>query len=551
MRFVSLITALVVAAVLFGLVMKREEMLAFAGVAAQDAPAPEEVAEPPATDALPEGTVRVMAKHSVAQEIDSAVVLRGETEAVRQVEVRAETAGKIISPPLRAGQMVEAGQLLCEIDPGTRQVQLREAEAALATARAGLPESIARLAEARAQLPAAEAAIAQAEAAIPAAEAQLAQARAGLPAAEASLKEAQAAVPAAEAALAEAESRLPETEARLAEAQSRLKEAEINLTAAQKLAQGGFAAQTRLAGAEADYESAKAGVQTALTGQKTAATGVETARSQLEGAHARVESARSQVETARAAVETATSGIANAKAGLASAKAQKESAAAAVQAAMTGEESARSAIQSAEAAVASGQNELDRLAIHAPFGGLLETDTAELGALMQTGSACATVIQLDPIKLVGFAPETEIARVKDGARAGARMVDGREITGTVSFVSRSADPVTRTFRVEITLPNADLSIRDGQTVEIAIEADGAPAHLLAQSTLTLNDEGELGVRTISDASEALFMPVTLLRDTRQGVWVTGLPDAVDVITVGQEYVTDGVPVAPSFEEILQ
>ena len=44
----------------------------------------------------------------------------------------------------------------------------------------------------------------------------------------------------------------------------------------------------------------------------------------------------------------------------------------------------------------------------APFAGLLETDTAELGALLQTGSPCATIIQLDPIKFVGFVPEAEL-----------------------------------------------------------------------------------------------------------------------------------------------
>jgi len=46
----------------------------------------------------------------------------------------------------------------------------------------------------------------------------------------------------------------------------------------------------------------------------------------------------------------------------------------------------------------------------------------------------------------------------------------------------------------------------------------------------------------------VFAPVQLLRDTVQGVWVTGLPDAADVITVGQEYVVEGVEVAPSFQE---
>lgn len=526
MRIMSIITAIIVAGVLYALVLQRDALMAFTG---QEAPPAETNAEPAADvaategDDLAPGTVRVMARHSIAQPVDSAVFLRGETQALRQVEVRAETSGKVVSDPLRKGAQVTEGQLLCELDPGTRAVTRREAEARLASAKALLPESRARLAEAHAQIPAAEAGILQA--------------RAAVPAAEAALLEAQARVPQAEAALEEARARLPESESRVTEAEARVREAEINLTAAKSLAQSGFAAQTRLAGAEATYESAKAQIQTAQTGLKSAAAGVESALSALEGAKAGVQSALSNVEGAKANVATAQSRLESAQAG--------------VQAAMTGEESATASIQSAEAAIAAADKDIERLAIRAPFGGLLETDTAELGALMQPGSACATVIQLDPVKIVAYVPETSVGRLDLDARAGARLVDGREITGTVSFISRSADPATRTFRVELEVANPDLAIRDGQTADIAIEAEGTKGHLVPQSALTLDDEGELGVRTVAADLTALFVPVTVLRDTRQGIWVGGLPDTADIIILGQEYVTDGVALAPSYEEVIQ
>ncbi|SMX28904.1 Efflux pump periplasmic linker BepF [Pelagimonas phthalicica] len=611
MRIFSLITALVVAAVLYGLVLERDRLLGFAGVtgdAEPETPVLEDVAQAEtAKPEIPEGTVRVIALRSTVQEIDSAVFLRGETAALRQVEVRAETSGKIISEPLRKGAQVAADQLLCAVDPGTSDISLRETMARLLEAKARLPEAAARLSEAKAQIPASKARILEAEAAVPAAEARLLEARAGIPAAaarlaeaqarvpeaeagleeatsripeaEARLAEAEAAVPAAKAALAEAETRLPEAEARLVEAKARVAEAEINLNAAQKLQKGGFAAKTRLAGAEAAYEAAKAGVQSALAGLKAASSGIEGAKSRLQGALAGVQSAKSQVEAARvgvqsaqtqiqnakagvqnaqsqvegakAAVETALSAVEGAKAAVILAKSQLESSEAGVKAAMTGEESARSAIQSAEAAIAGAEMNIDRLGIHAPFAGLLETDTAELGALLQPGAACATIIQLDPVKIVGFVPEAQVARVKLGANAAARLVDDREVFGQVTFVARSADPLTRTFRVELTLPNPDLSIRDGQTADLAIEAEGAKAHLIPQSALTLDNDGSLGIRQVTEAGTAEFLPVRMLRDTVQGVWVAGLPDTVDIITVGQEYVTDGVPVAPSFEEVIQ
>ncbi|MCB1334971.1 MAG: efflux RND transporter periplasmic adaptor subunit [Roseivivax sp.] len=437
MRIVPIITACVVALVLYGIVVERDRLGEFAAAvlpeAATKAPvvaAAETAATPAAAEApLPEGTVRVIAMKSVAQEIDSAVVLRGVTEAARQVNVQAQTSGIVVSEPLRRGAFVQQGQVLCEIDPGTRPANLAEAEARLAEARARRPE---------------------------------------------------------------VEARIPEAQAQVEAARAQLAEAEINANAAQKLSEGGYASETRVKAAQAAVRSAEAAVS---------------------GAEAGLKSARSGLDSLQAGIE------------------------------------------SAEAAVARARTEIEYLTVRAPFAGLLESDAAETGSLLSgsapSGGHCATVIQLDPIKIVGFLPEMSVARVEVGARGGARLTSGQEVAGRVTFLSRSADPLTRTFRVEITIANPDLSIRDGQTAEIAIESEGAMAHLLPASALTLSDEGELGVRTVDAEEKALFKPVTLLRDTREGVWLTGLADTETVITVGQEYVTDGVPVAPSFEDIIQ
>ena len=409
MKIIPIITAALVCVALFFLVLKRDQLMGFAGYDTAAAETPAEAT--PEMDAEAETTVpgvAVVAIHSVAQTVDTAVILRGRTEAARQVTVASETSGQVISEPLRKGAFVEAGDQLCQLDPGTRDASLAEARARLA----------------------------------------------------------------------EAEGRVPEAEAGVTEASARISEAEINLNAAQRLSQDGFASETRRVSAEAAMEAAQAGLK------------------------------------------RANSGVASAQAG----------------------------IEAAAAAVAAAERQIELLTITAPFSGLLETDTAELGTLMQPGSPCATIIQLDPIKLVGFVPETEVGKVNLGAMAGARMATGEDVRGEVTFLSRSADELTRTFRVEVTVPNNDMKISDGQTVEILVASDGRTAHLINQSTLTLNDEGALGVRTVRPDNITQFMPVTLLRDTAEGVWVADLPDEVDIITVGQEFVTEGVHVTPTYEE---
>lgn len=406
MRIFSIITAIVVIAALYMLVIERDTLMSYVG-GSEETPAPEVEAVAVAPVENAQRVVSVVVKTSVAQNIDSAVLLRGRTEAARQVLIQAETSGLIVSEPLRKGQFVEKGELMCEIGAGTR---------------------LAALAEAEARVP-------------------------------------------------EAQARVPEAEGRLEEARARLNEAEINDNAAKQLSADGFASNIRVAGTKATVESARAGVQSA----------------------------------------------------------------------MSGVQSARAGIESAEAALSSARKEIEKLQIKAPFAGLLETDTAELGSLMQPGAACATIIQLDPIKMVGFVPEADVQRVEVGALAGARMTNGEDVRGTVTFVSRSSDPETRTFRVEVAVPNVDLKISDGQSAEILIAAEGKSAHLLPASALTLNSHGALGVR-IADGDMADFKPVTILKDTVNGIWVAGLPESLDVIVVGQEYVTAGVKITTTNEK---
>ncbi|MDA9244404.1 efflux RND transporter periplasmic adaptor subunit, partial [Amylibacter sp.] len=75
---------------------------------------------------------------------------------------------------------------------------------------------------------------------------------------------------------------------------------------------------------------------------------------------------------------------------------------------------------------------------------------------------------------------------------------------------------------------------------------GAKGHLLPQSSLTLNSSGVLGVRIALD-DKAKFIPINIIRDAEEGVWVTGLPNSVDVIIVGQEYVTDNSNIKVSYK----
>ncbi|MEM8570773.1 MAG: efflux RND transporter periplasmic adaptor subunit [Pseudomonadota bacterium] len=364
MRWVSIVSAVVVGGVLYASIMERDRLLAIAGVetegeAAADIDSSDGVIGA-STDA---NAISVVVQRSVAQDVDNTVVLRGRMEAERRVEVMAETMGRIISEPLRRGARVRAGQLLCELDPGTRPAALAEAEA-------------------------------------------------------------------------------------------RYREAEANAEASERLSERGFTAET--------------------------------------------------------------TAIAN-----------------------------RASLQAAQALIEQAELELGRLKILAPFDGQIESDTAEFGALLQPGSECATVIDLNPMKFVGFVTERMVDFVEPGAPISVRLITGQELEGEVTFVSFSADPDTRTFRVDASIPNPDRTIRDGLTAEGRISAAGTPAHLVPQSALTLDDAGRLGLQLAVDGA-AQFASAGVLRDTDEGIWLTDLPDEIDVIVTGQNFVVDGQPLAVTY-----
>lgn len=200
--------------------------------------------------------------------------------------------------------------------------------------------------------------------------------------------------------------------------------------------------------------------------------------------------------------------------------------------------SAKAAISSAQAGLDNAQAELARTEIHAKVAGVVQDPLVNAGAMLGMGQPCATIVQLDPMVFIGQVPEARIGLAKLGLSAKIKTITDQEVDGKVTFISATADAATRSFPVEIELPNADGSIRDGITATATVTMGTALAHLLPQSVLTLNDDGVLGVSAVVDGS-VKFMPVTIASDTREGVWVLGLPPAVDVITVGQEYVIDG------------
>jgi multidrug efflux system membrane fusion protein len=309
-------------------------------------------------DAKAEKTIPTVRVRTVsAEQRRASLIVRGQTEALRKVEVRSETAGTVIATPIEKGQSVKTGDLLCQLKVNARQAQLKQAQA-----------------------------------------------------------------------------------------QKQQKWLEYD--GSKRLSEKGFRSETAVAGDLAEYEGSKAFVE--------------------------------QMET-----------------------------------------------------------ELDNTRLRAPFDGFVDDRRVDIGDYMQPGGVCAVVIDQSPFLVIGQISERDVVGIAQGDVGTAHMVTGETVQGRVRYVSRAADQQTRTFRLELEIANDDGAIRDGVTAEIRIEKGAVEAHRITPAILGLDERGALGVRIIERGNIVRIVPVTIIADGTDGVWVTGLPKRATIITVGQEYVTNG------------
>lgn len=209
--------------------------------------------------------------------------------------------------------------------------------------------------------------------------------------------------------------------------------------------------------------------------------------------------------------------------------------------------SAQAALDGARAAVKQAEIELGNVNMRAPFAGIFDQQIAEIGEYLLPGQACGLLVDLDPMLVVGEATEKQVGRVKVGQSAEIRLATGENLVGKIRFIESKANPQTRTFRLEVEVPNKKHLLKSGVTASLKLASGETQSHFIPSRVLTLDDQGRIGVRYVDDRNIVIFSPVTTIDENDDGMWVTGLPDITNLIVVGQDYVAQGSEVQISFE----
>jgi multidrug efflux system membrane fusion protein len=186
------------------------------------------------------------------------------------------------------------------------------------------------------------------------------------------------------------------------------------------------------------------------------------------------------------------------------------------------------------------------MVIRAPFQGVLQEREVEEGDFVRAGDPVATFVDNTRLIVTGSIAEQEAKYVAVNNEATARLVTGQSVRGRLRYVAPVADEATRTFTVELEIPNRDGTLPSGVTAEMQIPAGEQLAHKVSPALLSLAADGEVGVKTVDELNRVVFTPVNIARSEPDGVWVTGLPATANIITVGQGYVSAGQAVEPAF-----
>lgn len=196
-------------------------------------------------------------------------------------------------------------------------------------------------------------------------------------------------------------------------------------------------------------------------------------------------------------------------------------------------------LEMARAELRRAELDVARMTVRAPFAGALQERFVEQGDYVSPGTKVASFVDERTLVVAASVAENQVAVLRRGLNGEARLATGERVRGTLRYVAPVSEGKTRTFGVELELPNSAGSLRAGVTAEVDIPVGKVRAHRLPSSLLTLDDNGTVGVKIVDASGFARFVPTQVVRADAGGTWVTGLPDPAPVITGGQGYVKSG------------
>ncbi|OAN18764.1 efflux transporter periplasmic adaptor subunit [Photobacterium jeanii] len=200
---------------------------------------------------------------------------------------------------------------------------------------------------------------------------------------------------------------------------------------------------------------------------------------------------------------------------------------------------AQAALVEAKASVKNLELALGNTRILAPFDGVVELLHVEQGDYLGVGDPVAVVVDLDPLVITADVSERHIRSISQGQAADVKLSTGDKLNAKLRYKASIASEQTNTFPIELEVPNPQFTYAAGISAEVDLILASQTAIKVTPSMLALDETGNLGIKTLGLDDKVVFAPIEVVKVDPDAVWLGGLGDKVDVITVGQGFVRDG------------
>jgi membrane fusion protein (multidrug efflux system) len=210
-------------------------------------------------------------------------------------------------------------------------------------------------------------------------------------------------------------------------------------------------------------------------------------------------------------------------------------------------EAASGQFRAAAAQAHEARKRLGDTQLRAPISGFVGMRRIDVGDTVGAGIPVIAVLDLNPVKVRVAIPESEIGKVREGARATVTIpsLDGRQFEGKVETVGVAADPASRTYSARIAVPNPERLLRAGMVSEARVFSSAMIDAITVPGGAIVHDpQGVAQVYVYSPERQRVYAKrVDVGGPIGNEVEIlSGLTGGEQVVVAGQQNVREGSPV---------
>ncbi len=192
------------------------------------------------------------------------------------------------------------------------------------------------------------------------------------------------------------------------------------------------------------------------------------------------------------------------------------------------------------------ENVKENTILRSPVTGFVSARNFDQGDMFGMSAPIFTVQQVVPVKLLVGISESEYSKVKKGdvVTITADAIPGRTFTGKVERIYPTIDASTRTFKVEVKVPNADKALRPGMYARVKVNFGNRNSVIVPDRAIVKQEgTGTRFIYVLREDGTVSYVPVTVGRHIgKEYEVVDGLAAGETVVVKGQASLKDGVKV---------